>query len=170
MKLYISERFLTLNDKAAVTDENGAVRYYVHGDFAIAKKYYVDDVNGTQLASVVQKKISSTGTCVVSRNGNDIAEIVPKITLFKPKYEVKRLGWTIEGNFNQDKYSIKQNGKAIVNVNVRLLMKGNAYEIDITDGIDEVNALAVVLVIEGIFENTVLGTAVNSSVQSSFLS
>lgn len=170
MKLYISERFLTLKDKAAVTDENGAVRYYVHGDFAIAKKYYVDDVNGTQLASVVQKKISSTGTCVVSRNGNDIAEIVPKITLFKPKYEVKRLGWTIEGNFNQDKYSIKQNGKAIVNVNVRLLMKGNAYEIDITDGIDEVNALAVVLVIEGIFENTVLGTAVNSSVQSSFLS
>ena len=158
MKLYISERFLTLKDKAAVTDENGAVRYYV------------DDVNGTQLASVVQKKISSTGTCVVSRNGNDIAEIVPKITLFKPKYEVKRLGWTIEGNFNQDKYSIKQNGKAIVNVNVRLLMKGNAYEIDITDGIDEVNALAVVLVIEGIFENTVLGTAVNSSVQSSFLS
>ncbi len=170
MKLYISERFLTFKDKAAVTDENGAVRYYVHGDFAIAKKYYVDDVNGTQLASVVQKKISSTGTCVVSRNGNDIAEIVPKITLFKPKYEVKRLGWTIEGNFNQDKYSIKQNGKAIVNVNVRLLMKGNAYEIDITDGIDEVNALAVVLVIEGIFENTVLGTAVNSSVQSSFLS
>ena len=170
MKLYISERFLTFKDKAAVTDENGAVRYYIHGDFAIAKKYYVDDVNGTQLASVVQKKISSTGTCVVSRNGNDIAEIVPKITLFKPKYEVKRLGWTIEGNFNQDKYSIKQNGKAIVNVNVRLLMKGNAYEIDITDGIDEVNALAVVLVIEGIFENTVLGTAVNSSVQSSFLS
>ena len=170
MKLYISERFLTFKDKAAVTDENGAVRYYVHGDFAIAKKYYVDDVNGTQLASVVQKKISSTGTCVVSRNGNDIAENVPKITLFKPKYEVKRLGWTIEGNFNQDKYSIKQNGKAIVNVNVRLLMKGNAYEIDITDGIDEVNALAVVLVIEGIFENTVLGTAVNSSVQSSFLS
>lgn len=170
MKLYISERFLTFKDKAAVTDENGAIRYYVHGDFAIAKKYYVDDVNGTQLASVVQKKISSTGTCVVSRNGNDIAEIVPKITLFKPKYEVKRLGWTIEGNFNQDKYSIKQNGKAIVNVNVRLLMKGNAYEIDITDGIDEVNALAVVLVIEGIFENTVLGTAVNSSVQSSFLS
>ena len=161
---------MTFKDKAAVTDENGAVRYYVHGDFAIAKKYYVDDVNGTQLASVVQKKISSTGTCVVSRNGNDIAEIVPKITLFKPKYEVKRLGWTIEGNFNQDKYSIKQNGKAIVNVNVRLLMKGNAYEIDITDGIDEVNALAVVLVIEGIFENTVLGTAVNSSVQSSFLS
>lgn len=170
MKLYISERFLTFKDKAAVTDENGAVRYYVHGDFAIVKKYYVDEVNGTQLASVVQKKISSTGTCVVSRNGNDIAEIVPKITLFKPKYEVKRLGWTIEGNFNQDKYSIKQNGKAIVNVNVRLLMKGNAYEIDITDGIDEVNALAVVLVIEGIFENTVLGTAVNSSVQSSFLS
>ena len=170
MKLYISERFLTFKDKAAVTDENGAVRYYVHGDFAIAKKYYVDDVNGTQLASVVQKKISSTGTCVVSRNGNDIAEIVPKITLFKPKYEVKRLGWTIEGNFNQDKYSIKQNCKAIVNVNVRLLMKGNAYEIDITDGIDEVNALAVVLVIEEIFENTVLGTAVNSSVRSSFLS
>ena len=170
MKLYISERFLTFKDKAAVTDENGAVRYYVHGDFAIAKKYYVDDVNGIQLASVVQKKISSTGTCVVSRNGNDIAEIVPKITLFKPKYEVKKLGWTIEGNFNQDKYSIQQNGTVIVNVQVRLLTKGNAFEIDIADGIDEVNALAVVLVIEGILENTVIGTAVNSSVQSSFLS
>ena len=28
MKLYISERFLTFKDKAAVTDENGAVRYF----------------------------------------------------------------------------------------------------------------------------------------------
>ena len=39
MKLYISQRFLTVKDKASVTDENGAVRYYVPGDFAIAKKY-----------------------------------------------------------------------------------------------------------------------------------
>ena len=170
MKLYISERFLTLQDKAAVMDETGTVRYYVHGDFAIAKKYYVDDVNGTELASVIQKSISLTGTCVVSRNGNDIAEIVPKITLLKPKYEVKKLGWTIEGNFSQDKYSIKQNGKSIVNVQVRLLTKGNAYEIDISDWIDVVNAIAVVLVIEGILENTVISAAVNSSVQSSFLS
>ena len=170
MTLYINEHFLTLKDKAAVTDETGTVRYLVHGDFAVAKKYYVDDANGTELAFVVQKKISSTGTCIIKRNGKDIAEIVPKITLLKPKYEVKGLGWTIEGNFNQDKYSIKQNGKTIANIQVRVLTKGNAYEIDIGNGVDEVNVIAVALVIEGVFETNVIGTTINTAVQSSFLS
>jgi|GEM_PF-1418510 len=166
MKLYISERFLSQKDKAAVTDEGGNIRYYVRGDFAIAKKYCVEDTQGRELASVLQKKISSTGTCVINRNGKVVAEIVPKITLIKPKYAVKGFDWTIEGSFSQDKYAIKSNGETIVEVNVKLFTKGNAYEINISEGIDEVNAIASVLIIEGIFEYTVFTAAVQSAINT----
>lgn len=111
-----------------------------------------------------------TGKCVIIRNERQTGEIVPKITLFKPKYEVKGLGRTIEGNFNQDKYSVKQDERPIVNVQVWLFTKGSAFEIDAADGIDEVNAIAAVLTIEGFLETKVIESAVNSSVQSSLMS
>lgn len=170
MKLYINEKFLSLQKKSPVTDEAGNEKYYVQGRFAMVQQYGVYTPGGEELASVSQKRISATGKCVITRNGREIGEIVPKITLFKPKYEVKGLGWIIEGNFKQDQYSVKQDGKTIVNVQVRLFTKGNAFEIEIADGIDEVNAIAAVLTIEGFLESNVIGTAVNASVQSGIVS
>ncbi len=170
MKLYISERFLSFQDKTPVTDESGNEKYFVQGRFIMGKEYSILDPNGRELALVTEKKVSSTGKCVVRKDGAQVCEIVPKITLVKTKYEVKRLGWIVEGNFKQDNFVIKQNGAVIVSARVRLLTKGNAFEIDIAAGIDEVTALAVILVIEGILENTVIGTSVLSSVQGSMLS
>ena len=171
MNLYIKKHFLTLKDnKTAVYDQNGAEKFFVHGDFAIAKKYYIDDLNGNELASVIQKKISSTGKCIIYRNGVEIGEIVPKITLIKPKYAVNGLGWIIEGNFKQDEWVIKQNGNVIVSVNVRVFTGENAFEISISDGIDEINALAALLIIEGFFETQIIGTAIYSSVNSTMMS
>ena len=167
MKLFIAERFLSWKDRSPVTDENDEIKYYVYGDFAIAKQYYVSDADGRELASVVQKKVSSTGTCIITRNGSEVARIVPKITFLKPKYAVKGLDWTIEGNFKQDQYEIKKGGDVIAGVRVRMLTKGSAFEIDIAEGIDEVNVLSAVLIIEGILELSVINTAVQSAVQQS---
>lgn len=99
----------------------------------------------------------------------EVCEIVPKITLFKPKYEVKGLGWIIERNFKQNQYSVRQDGKKIISVQVCLFSKGNAFEIDIVDGIDEVNAITAVLIIEGFLESNVIRTAINASVKSGII-
>ena len=163
MKLYIDKRFLTLQGKVPVYDEIRNEKYFVHGAFVFGKDYFIEDVNGIELAHVYQKKVSSTGKCIILRNKKEIGEIVPKITFLKPKYAVNGLEWTIEGNFKQDEFVIKDRGNVIVKVGVRILSKGSAFEINIVDGINEVTALACVLAIEGLLETEVLGTAVNSS-------
>ena len=136
----------------------------------MAQEYHILDTSVKKFASVVQKTFIFTGKCVIIRNERQTGDIVPKITLFKPKYEVKGLGRTIEGYFNQDKYSVKQDERPIVNVQVWLFTKGSAFEIDAADGIDKVNAIAAVLTIEGFLETKVIESAVNSSVQSSLMS
>ena len=170
MKLYISERFLSFQDKTPVTDESGNERYFVQGRFIMGKEYSILDPNGRELASVTEKKVSSTGKCVVRKDGAQVCEIVPKITLLKPKYEVRGLGWIIEGNFKQNNFVIKQNGGVIVSAQVRYSIKGSAFEIDIAAGTDEVTALAVIMVIVGVFENQIIGSAVIASVQGTLMS
>lgn len=164
MIISIDKRFLSLQGKVPVYDQYKREKYLVHGAFVFGKDYFVEDLNGQELAHVYQKKVSSTGKCTIMRDHAEIGEIVPKITLFKPKYVVKGLEWTIEGNFKQDEYVIKAQDSIIVKVGIRILSKGSAFEIHIDDGIDEITALACVLAVEGLLELEVLGTAIGSSI------
>lgn len=163
MKLIIPQKLLSLQEKTAIYDEQGSEKYYAEGLFAVAKNYRIYDPAGHELASVHQKKVSSTGTCIIERNGEEVARVIPKITLVKPKYAVTPWDWTIEGNFKQSDFVIKEKGKVLVSVKPRLFTKGNAFEIDIEDGADEINALACVLIIEGLFETQILNAAVMTS-------
>ena len=164
MFLSIDKMFLSFQDKVPVYDRDKREKYLVHGAFVIGKDYFVEDLNGNELAHVYQKKVSSTGKCTIMRENAEIGEIVAKITLLKPKYVVKGLEWTIEGNFKQDEFVIKDHDRVIVRIGVRILSKGSAFEIDIDDGIDEITALACVLAIEGLLETEIIGAAVGSSV------
>ena len=164
----IDKSFLSFQDKVPVYDQNNREKYLVHGAFMIGKDYYIEDLNGKELAHVYQKKASPTGKCTIMRDHAEIGEIVPKITLLKPKYVVEGLEWTIEGNFKQDEFVIKDRDRVIVKVGVCILSKGSAFEINIDDGIDEITALACVLAIEGLLETEVLGTAVSSSIMSMY--
>ena len=152
-----------MQERVAVRDEQGNAKYYAEGVFAVAKNYRIYTPDGRELASVRQKKVSSTGTCIIERDGSEVARVIPKITLVKPKYAVEPWGWIIEGNFKQSDFVIKQNGEEIVHVKLRLFTEGNGYEIDIEDGADEVNALACVLIIEGLLETQILNTAMMTS-------
>lgn len=164
MTLYIDKRFLTIQEKGSVFDENRNEKYFVHGTSVFGQDYYIEDINGNELAHVYQKKLSFSGKFIILRDEKAVGEIVPQITLFKPKYIVTGLGWTIEGNFKQNEFVIKDNGSAIVKVGVqRILLKRKAFEINIIDGIDEVTALACVLAIEGFLETEVSDTTFNAS-------
>ena len=149
MNYYIKQKVFSWKDKFNIYDEQGNPRYYVEGEFlTIGKKLHLQDMNGNELLFIHQKVLSFLMRYYISKNGRDVAEVVKKISFLKPKYEVNGFEWDVEGDFFAHSYEIKKDGFTVARVQKRWLSWGDTYEISIASGYDEVNVLAVVLVID----------------------
>ena len=153
MKLYIKQRIFTWADQFSIYDENGDERYYVQGEvFTFGKKLHLYSLGGDELAYIEQKLLTFLPKYTISVNGNEIAEVVKEFTFFHNEYSVNGLGWRVEGNFLDHDYTVESEGRTIATVAKEWFTWGDAYEINIADGIDPMPALAVVLVIDACIE------------------
>lgn len=153
MNYYIKQKVFSWKDKFNIYDQQGNPHFYVEGEFlTLGKKLHFQDMYGNELLFIHQKVLSFLMRYYISKNGTDIAEVVKKITFLKPKYYVDGFGWEVEGDFFAHSYEIKQGGYTVARVQKRWLTWGDTYEIAIASGYDEVNVLAVVLVIDACME------------------
>lgn len=154
MKLYIKQRVFSFVDKFSVKDENGTDRYFVEGQIiSLGKKLHIFDSEHNEISLVKQKIVSLRPKFVVEVNGEEVAEIVKKITFFNPQYYVEGLGWNVEGDFFAHDYVIESNGAEVVSIHKVWVSWGDTFELDIADGNDEVTALAVVLAIDAVLDS-----------------
>ena len=153
MKLYIKQRVFTFGDKFNIYDENGNERYYVEGEvFTFGKKLHLYSLDGRELAYIEQELFTFLPKYSIYINETEIAKVVKEFTFFHNEYSVNGLGWRVEGNFLDHDYTVVSEEKVIASVEKEWFTWGDAYEINIVDGIDPVPALAVVLVIDACIE------------------
>ncbi len=149
MKLYITQKIFSWNDKFSVKNAMEEERYYVEGEFfSWGKKLHMYDHMHQEVAFVQQEVLTLLPKFHVLVNGQEVAEIVKEFTFFKPKYRIEGLGWDVDGDFWDHDYDITQNGRTIVSIHKQWMTWGDCYEIDIEDTADEIVALAVVLAID----------------------
>lgn len=150
MKLYIKQKLCSVKDRFNIFDENGESRYYAVGEiFSIVKKLHLySTANETEVAFVYRKKFTFLSKFIVCRDGKEVARIIKKLHFFSPRYVVEGLGWTIEGKMNHHHYTVSEGDRVIAKISKKWVSFGDSYEIDISDGADEVMALAIVLAID----------------------
>lgn len=149
MKLYMKQRVFSWGDQFHIVDENGNARYSVQGEvFTFGKKLHIFDYAENEVAFIQQKVFSFLPKYYILRGDAVIAQIIKEFTFFKHVYTVEGLGWTVRGDFFAHDYEVLQGNRTIVRVSKHWFTWGDSYEIDIANGVDEVNALAVVLVID----------------------
>ena len=153
MNLYIKQHIFTWGDKFSIYDEAGVEKYYVEGEiFSLGKKLHIYDTNHRELAMVQQRLLTFLPKFSVMVDGEEVAEIVKELTLFKPSYKVKGPGWSVDGDIWDHDYKIRKGLNAIVDVSKAWLSWGDTYKIDIDEGINPVMALAVVLAIDCVLD------------------
>ena len=151
MKLYIKQKVFSWGDKFRIYDEYENNRYYVEGEvFTFGKKLHLYSQTGDELAYIHQKVWSFLPKYYISRNGNDVAQVIKEFTFFRQKYTVEGLGWTASGDFWAHEYEITAAGRIVASISKRWFTWGDTYEINIADGIDDVMALCVVLIIDAV--------------------
>lgn len=154
MKLYIKQHIFSWGDKFSVYDEFGNEKYYVEGEvFTFGKKLHIMDTSYNEVAFIHQKLLSFLPTYYLSRDGRDIAQIVKEFTFFKHEYRVDGLGWRVSGDFLSHEFVIYNGERFAAQVFKEWFSWGDAYAIDIDPMADEVNALAVALVIDAVISD-----------------
>lgn len=149
MKLYIKQKVFSFKDKFTVKDEYGQDKYVVEGElFSFGKKLHVYDMAGNEVAFIQQKILSFLPRYFVFVGNRQIAEIVKKLSLFTPKYEVAGLNWQVEGDFFAHDYEVTDNGTPVVMIHKEWMTWGDCYVLDIASHADEIAALATVLAID----------------------
>ena len=153
MKYYIKQHIFSFGDKFSIYDEYGNECYYVEGEvFTFGKKLHLCSADGTELSYIEQKLFSLLPKYTIYRAGEEIAEVVKEFTFFHNSYTVNGLNWTVEGNFLDHDYTVESQGVNIAAVQKEWFTWGDAYQIDVSDVIDPVLALSVVLVIDACIE------------------
>lgn len=150
MKLYINQKVFSWGDKFAVKNEYGEDIYFVKGEvFSFGKKLHVYDNHDRELALIKQKVMSFLPKYLIIIDGNEVAAVTKKISMLKQKYIVDVLNWNVVGDFLAHEYSVfDSQGNEIITVHKEYLTWGDTYTIDITDGVDNVAALSLLLVID----------------------
>ncbi len=153
MNLYIKQRVFTWGDKFSVYDADGNERYYVEGEvLTFGKKLHLYDTSGKELAYIEQRIFTFLPKYTIYRNGTEFAEVVKEFTLFTPEYTVSGPGWTVYGDFFNHTYDVRDGDSLVASVSKEWFTLGDAYEIALRADVDEISALAVVLVIDACIE------------------
>ena len=149
MNLYIQQRIFTWGDKFSIYDEAGNEKYYVEGEIlTFGKKLHLYDLRGNELAYIEQQLLTFLPKYLIYRGDEEFAEVVKEFTFFHPEYTVNGPGWTVHGDFFDHDYDITDGDTVIASVSKEWFTLGDAYEISFGAGVDEIAALAVVLVID----------------------
>jgi len=145
---------LSWKEQFTVKNEAEEDCYLVEGDAIVVggKKLHIKDMYGNEIAMIKQKLLSFQPKFFVFMNGQQVAEIVKKFSLLRPKYVIEGPGWEVKGSILDHDYTITDGGEEIVRLHKAWLSWGDSYELDISDRANETMALAVVLAIDCVLE------------------
>ncbi len=153
MKLYLKQKVFSWKDQGTVKDENGNDIYYIEGKIlSIGKQLTVRDSSQREVAFIKQKVLSFLPRFFVEINGEQVAEIVKKISFLKQKYVINGPDWDVEGDFFAHDYSITDGVKTVASIHKKWMTWGDTFEIDIDREKDEVLILALVLAIDAVMD------------------
>ena len=155
MKLYIKEEIFTLGDTFSIYDELGNEKYYAQSEvISFGRKLHLYDTSENELAFIRQRLMTFLPKYMVEINGEEVAEVIKEFTLFRQAYSVPALDWHIEGDFFSHEFTVCKGEEQIATVSREWFTLGDAYAIEISPSAHEIMALAVVLIIDMIAEDS----------------
>lgn len=149
MKLLFKQRFFSWFDSYDIYDESGNTVYTVEGKLSWGHCLHILDRTGRHIGTVQQKVLTFLPRFELYEDGRLIGTLQKEFTFFTPRYNIDCNGWTIEGNFMEWDYTIRDSaGRKAAVVSKELFNWTDAYSIEVANPADALRALMVVLAID----------------------
>lgn len=149
MKYLFKQKMFSILDKYDIFDESGDVAYTIKGRISIGHKFEVFDKNDNKVGMLEQDIFHIMPHFRVFEHEEELGQIFQKFALFKPKFEFDFKGWTIDGDFFQWDYDIKNNeGVVVATISKELFHLTDHYSIDVKNNEDALKAIMIALAID----------------------
>jgi uncharacterized protein YxjI len=148
VKLYIKQKVFSLGGRFSVFDYSERPRWSAEGEiFTIGRKLHVFDANGREVA-LIRRKLLSFLPCYHIETGGYVYTISRELSLFKPRYYLDYMNWTISGDFFAHEYEIADAYGVVMRMSKHWFTWGDSYELDIAREEHELLALCVALAVD----------------------
>jgi len=149
----IRERFFSIGDDFDVLDEHGAKVFHVDGKVLSARnRVVIEDLDGTELASVHRHLIALHPTYEIRIGGGKGAEVRKKLfTPFRERFTIDVPGpddLEMRGDLLDHEYTIDQGGREVAAVSKRWLTLRDTYAVQIAADQDPLLIIAGVLALD----------------------
>ncbi|MGO5594069.1 LURP-one-related/scramblase family protein [Acidaminococcus sp. HCP3S3_G9_1] len=149
MKLLFRQRIFSWFDSYDIYDEYGNTVYVVKGQLAWGHCLKICDPQGHELGLVKEKIITLLPKFELYEGGRYIGRISKKLSLFSPKFSIDFNGWTVEGNFLEWDYTIRDAwGNRVATIGKELFHLSDTYVMDINDPADALHVLMFALAMD----------------------
>lgn len=149
MKLLFRQRLFSWLDSYDVYDEGGNAVYTVRGELALGHRLNILNARGEHLGVVQQKLLRLLPTFELYAGNRLMGRIRKEFTIIRPRFTIDCNGWSIDGNWLEWDYTIRDaNGGEVAVVSKELFQFTDTYVIDVRHPDDALAALMVVLAID----------------------
>lgn len=152
MRYQLRRKILAIGDDFTVKDDSGADRFIVDGKvFSIGQKAVIYDMQGNEEATIHQRIISLLPTYEITRQGQELAEVRKKFTLFVQGFTVDIPGpddLEVQGDLLDHEYTFTRDGQTVATVSKQWFSLVDSYGVDVAPGVDDVLILASAIVID----------------------
>lgn len=149
MKLLFKQRLFSWFDSYDIYDEQGQTVFIVKGQLSWGHCLKIMTPDGANVGTVKEVVLSFLPRFEIYAGDRLIGSIRKEFTFFKPKFSIDMNGWTVDGDWLEWDYTIRDGrGIAVATISKQLLNWTDTYAIDIADPADVVPALMVVLAID----------------------
>jgi uncharacterized protein YxjI len=153
MRLVLKQEFWSLGDDFVIKDEHGNECYHVDGRaFSFGDKLSIHDARGIEVASIEQRVFSWGAKYEIHRPGRAVTLVSKEhFTFFYCKFEIDGPGredYEASGDFLDHEYEISGASGLVAKVSKQWFDWSDTYGIDLSDDLDPVLMLAIVVVID----------------------
>lgn len=149
MKLLFKQRVFSWLDSYDVYDEQGETLFTVQGQLSWGHCLHITDALGRHVGTVKEVVLSLLPRFEIYSGDRLLGSIRKEFTFFKPKFTLDMNGWTVDGDWLEWDYSIRDgSGRTVATISKQLFNWSDTYVIDVPDPADAIPALMVVLAID----------------------
>ena len=149
MKLLFKQRVFSWFDSYDVYDEQGDTVFTVKGQLAWGHCLRISDAMGNPIGTVKEVVLSFLPRFEIHAGERLQGSIRKEFTFFKPKFTLDMNDWTVDGDWFEWDYSIRDgSGHTMATISKQLFNWSDTYVIDVPNPADAIPALMVVLAID----------------------
>lgn len=132
MKLLFRQRLFSWFDSYDIYDESGNTVYTVKGQLAWGHKLQIYDASGINVGTVREVVFTFLPRFEIYVGGKFVGSISKRWSLFKPKYDIDFMGWSVQGNFLEWDYTVTDgSGRVVATIGKEIFRWTDTYSIEV---------------------------------------